>query len=211
MNTKRRVTTIPLGPTNDLVPKKFWGISGIANYPFQVRALGHETLWLTKAKPSVIRPDLPSVACSFIRGERVEHVLIPERAAPKICEAIRLLARLSGETPRIERYIDVYRAYECLVSKRDIDYASLRHALAHASSSLTRPATVNSLKARFGTLEVDPRCYEHQKELYRCMGGMLIEIDRAMFETLVRQWRSWETLSQPRRGRNTREQLRLFG
>jgi hypothetical protein len=43
------------------------------------------------------------------------------------------------------------------------------------------------------------------------MGGMLIEIDRAMVEILVSQWRSWGMLSQPPHGRKTEEQLQLLG
>jgi len=158
--------SLPIGPTNDLVPMKFWRLSGIDKHQFQVRLINIHPALLTQ----------PSVACSVMRDGVVEQILVHAIACPEAYEALTLLARLTGETPRIERYIDIHRAYECLVSNRNIDYSSLRHALAHASTKLTRPQTVRSLQMRFGTVVVDPRQYSHQKEIYRCMVECLLKL-----------------------------------
>lgn len=160
--------------SEDIIPHKFHKYSGVKDYEFRVspkqfnQNANIEEGWFCNVKLS-----------------EWESVYLPYEHFPNQIEALAILSKLDGETERPGRYINVHMAYESVVKERNVEYSSIRHALAHPITKLTRPTVKNSLLNRFGGLSIDLTDYYHQKEFYRCIGQMLIETEKAVYEYII--------------------------
>lgn len=181
LNKKDKVEAMKPFPcaSDDVIPLKFHLHSGIRDHEFQINNV---------QVPGDLS-GVPGWPCDVRRNNRWCRVYLSFTRFPAEVEALAILSALDGETEREGRYIRMHSAYEAVVSPRDSDVSAIRHWLAHPVTQLTRPKVRESLLRRFGALSVNLKEYYHQKEFYRCIGQMLIEIDVAIYERVVCQWR----------------------
>lgn len=159
----------------DVIPLKFHKSSGISEHPFRIR---------TKRYLNHVEHD-DGYLIEVCIDEKWEPLFLPFDKYSNQIEALAILSELDGESERQGRYINVHIAYEATVKDRDVSFSSIRHALAHPGTKLTRPDVRNSLIDRFGGLDIDLKNYQHQKEIYRCIGQMLIQIEMAIYEVIA--------------------------
>lgn len=162
----------------DVIPMKFHKHSGVRDHQFGIR----------NARPYQNFASMPGWPCVVHHDSQWEEVYLPYGKFPHEVEALAILSPLNGETEREGRYIRVHSAYEAVVVDRETDYSSIRHYLAHPVARLTRPNVRESLVRRFGATGLDLRNYQHQKEFYRCIGQMLIAVDKAIYATVISSW-----------------------
>jgi hypothetical protein len=162
----------------DLVPIKYRGSSGLSAHTFRV----------VKASRGI--PDFahPAHAVRVLHDGQWTEVRVPVDSFPAEVEAISILAQVDGETEREGRYINVHSAYEAVVSSRAVHLSSIRHALAHPITSLTRPSVKAALVQRFGGPHIDFASHVHKKVYYQCLVEMLVHIDDALFATFNSRW-----------------------
>lgn len=161
---------------DDVIPLKFHKISGIKDHEFRIRT----DRYLNKP-----HHDDGYLVEIYINNQWVK-IRLPFNEYPHQIEALAILSILDGESERQGRYINVHIAYEAAVKDRDVEYSSIRHALAHPITKLTRANVKKSLVSRFGRLDIDFKNHQHQKEIFRCIGQMLIKIEEAIFEDIVK-------------------------
>ncbi len=118
-------------------------------------------------------------------GSLLTQVLVPKDTFSNIYEAIILLGHAHFIGTRVAIYMTVYKAYECIVADRELSFSAIRHALSHASTSLSRKSTVNELNRIFGSTQIDFKIYRHLKEYYVHLGRLLIATDIALLDKLV--------------------------
>ena len=158
-------------PWDHMIPIKFRVSSGILSHRF------HFATPPWRPGPA----QMVETGYYWIRlDDEYAAVVFDDTTNPKLQEALEQLSGVDDETVREVRYLAIHNAYECLVADRDPDLSAVRHAIAHSQQALRKPATVASLKRRFGTTKINLRDYYHQKEFYRCIAQMLIAIDEAL-------------------------------
>ena len=162
----------------DVIPNKFHTYSGVQKHEFRIN---------NRSMRAHV-PSAPGWPCDILVDGRWDHVYLPFTPFAAEVEALAILSSLDGETEREVRYVRIHSAYEAVVPARDPDVSALRHLLAHPVTQLTRPEVRSSLLRRFGALAINLRDYQHQKEFYRCIGKMLIEIDDSIYERLIYRW-----------------------
>jgi hypothetical protein len=162
----------------DVIPLKFQRHAGLADYRFK----------LENGRSYQGAEDSSGWKCSISQDNTWIAIRLPYIKFPCETEVLRILAPIDGECEREYRYVKIHSAYECLFSKREVDFSAIRHALAHPSTSLRDAAVIKSLERRFGGSRLDLHNYHHQKEVYRCIGQMLIAIDRELYERIHRRW-----------------------
>lgn len=113
---------------------------------------------------------------------KVVRVLVESSVDKNFHNSFALFRTALQTTPRVHKYLAMYKVYESLTSKhdRDITFSSIRHSLAHSASSLTRPTVIKRLNELFGGLEIDPDSFRHKKVLYTEYFKMLIEVDKKL-------------------------------
>jgi len=163
---------------SDVIPMKFHKHSGVRDYLFEI----------CNARPYQNLYDMPGWPCAVHKDSHWEEVYLPYGEFPHQVEALAILSPLDGETEREGRYVKVHAAYEAVVVDRETDYSAIRHFLAHPVVRLTRPNVRESLVRRFGATGLDLSNYQHQKEFYRCIGQMLIAVDKAVHEAVISTW-----------------------
>ena len=126
--------------------------------------------------------------CDVYRDTQWAEVYLPYGKFRNEVEALAILSPLDGETEREGRYIRVHAAYEAVVVDREVDYSAIRHFLAHPIVRLTRADVRESIARRFGSSGIDLRYYQHQKEFYRCIGQMLIAVERSVYSRVISAW-----------------------
>ena len=157
---------------------KFHKHSGVNDYQFGIRnARRYQNFYNMPGWPCVVRKD-----------SHWENIYLPYGEFPHEVEALAILSPLDGETEREGRYIKIHAAYEAVVLNRETDYSAIRHFLAHPVVRLTRPKVRESIIRRFGARGIDLRNYQHQKEFYRCIGQMLIKVDKVIHEAVIFKW-----------------------
>jgi hypothetical protein len=162
----------------DVIPMKFHKHSGVRDHQFGIR----------NARPYQDFSSMPGWPCVVHHDSQWEDVYLPYGKFPHEVESLVILSPLNGESEREGRYIRIHAAYEAVVVDRETDYSSIKHYLAHPVARLTRPNVRESLVRRFGATGLDLRNYQHQKEFYRCIGQMLIAVDKAIYATVISAW-----------------------
>lgn len=161
-----------------VIPAKFQRYAGFKSYQFGIEN-GH---------PYQDISDPEGWRCSIKRDDGWLLVRLLRTKFPCEIEVLQTLARIDGECEREYRYVRIHSAYECLFDRREKEFSAIRHALAHPAGSLRDRSVVESLEARFGGTRLDLRKYGHQKEIYRCIGQMLMAIDQELCRRIVRRW-----------------------
>ena len=163
---------------SDVIPVKFHKYSGVHDYQFTVR----------NERPFQNYTNMPGWPCSILKDSMWNEIYLPYEIFPNEVEALAILSPLDGESEREGRYIKIHVAYEAVVNDRETDYSAIRHFLVHPIVRLTRPNVQKSIVQRFGPYGLDLREYYHQKEFYRCIGQMLIAIDKTVHENVISAW-----------------------
>jgi hypothetical protein len=192
---------VPSSGGGPIVPKRYLRSSGLAASRFHVRRVGHVRFLRHPGGGAIeIRP---SALCILAAREREFAVLVDDRAVPRLSEALLLIASLGAGEHR-NRYLTLYRAYECLQPHPDGDLAAVRHGLSHPSSRLSRPSTLAALRALFGGTVIDTSSSRHLRTLYRQFGRLALEVDALVREEVLRSLPSLRVLE------SSRQVLRLF-
>ncbi len=155
----------------DLVPIQFHHVSGLRRHAFRT------------SYPHVLHGNT-SLPVTLVRKGGTTSIVVTAAASPDIFEALRLLGSVDGETNRELRYMTVHNAHEALLGAPPMEARAIRHSFAHASTELRDPAVVASLNARFGNTRVDFGQHSHKREVFRCLGGMLIALDTGLYRAL---------------------------
>jgi hypothetical protein len=159
----------------DAIPQKFHKHSGILDHDFRVKSL----LRKTETEYDLGWP-------IEIFTDKWIKTTLPYKDYPHQIEALAILTRQDGETERQGRYINIHIAYESVEKERDVELSSIRHPLAQPITKITRPNVQESLTTRFGSLEINLHNYTHQKEIYRCIGQMLIATEDSIYNYIIK-------------------------
>ena len=160
---------------HDLIPTQFHVVSGLRGHVFR-------TIF-----PQSVRGD-SSTRITIDRGNESKSFVVSANTDPRVFETLRLLDSVDGETNRELRYLTVHNAHEVLLGPPSLEARSIRHSFAHASTELRDPAVVASLKSRFGSTRVDFRLHVHKREIFRCLGSMLIALDAGLSSQLLERY-----------------------
>jgi len=154
----------------DLVPQQFHHVSGMHRHSFRV------------SYPYSYRrdPDAAIPVALESDGSRTS-ILVTSKASPRAFEALRLLGSVNGETSRELRYLTVHNAHEAVLGSPPLEARAIRHSLAHASTELRDPGVLTSLRSRFGGTRVDLGLHAHRREVFRCLGAMLVALDNRLY------------------------------
>jgi hypothetical protein len=126
-----------------------------------------------------------SAYCEVASDTGFWRLLVDRAVLPKVAEAILLFGELLFASGRVEKYMTLFKASECLSEGRDADASAIRHGLSHAASVLARPATKAALQRIFGTVSIDLNKGHHLKEFYRHFGLLLIETESLLYAQLL--------------------------
>ena len=177
-----------------LVPERFWKHSGLDNHDFKVYKHWYNPYEHIFKTDGTRIPIPESAYCAVHTGRKQHQLLVPKKDAPAIFDAIIHLGWALRAGARITRYMQTYMAYERVVSTRNPNFSSIRHALSHATGTLTRPTTIATLRKIFGTEIVSLHNYQHLREFNRFFGFLLIELDRVLYSELKSGLRKWSAL-----------------
>src|SRR5262249_19519039 len=144
-----------------LVPEKFHRKSGIATHRFSVHDAWHRPYKHIRTTGGGVSRIPESAYCLLHHRQGSDHILIPIPQAPELFEAVILMGKLHFSSARVEKYMNLFKSYECLVGNPDMRFAAVRHGLSHPDSALTRPKTVQALKSLFGTTRIDLESHTH--------------------------------------------------
>ncbi len=155
----------------DLVPKQFHHVSGLRQHKFRVSYPYYHRSWPDNAIPVTL-------------DSGPDSILVTATVSPAAFATLRYLGSVDGETSRELRYLTVHNAHEALLGSSPMEARAIRHSLAHASSELRDPAVVASLRSRFGGTRVDFGVHAHRREVFRCLGIMLVALDDGLYVEL---------------------------
>ncbi len=178
-------------PHGDVVPIEFQRISSYANHSFRIRDAWwrpYRFHWAPSGQPK----EIPKAAFCRVESEgEWLDVLFPEAADPGICEAVLLLAAALDANTRPAKYLSSYRALESLAVRAPIEMKAIRHSLAHATTQLSDPNVTKALRSMFGSVSINFRRYPHKRVFYRWLGELLVMLDSALAEKLLKRRRCW--------------------
>lgn len=159
----------------ELIPKQFHLVSGLRRHHFRVSYPFYHRSW-------------PDTTISVTLDSGTHSILVNSGIAPRAFEALRHLGSVDGETGRELRYLTVYNAHEALLGAAPMDARAIRHSFAHASTELRDPAVLASLHSRFGGTRVGLMIHAHRREVFRCLGVMLIALDDGLYTELYERY-----------------------
>jgi hypothetical protein len=127
----------------------------------------------------------PAALCEIEIDSNKSAVLVDIAGFPKPAEAVLLTGKLFLCGITTERYMTLFKAYECLAAQPAIEWAGVRHGLSHASATLSRPKTVEVLKRLFETTRIDLSRSSHRRVFYRQFVTLLKETDTLLADGLM--------------------------
>lgn len=173
-----------------LVPTKYHRSSGLEAVDLLVHEAWHRPYrYLRHPKGGAVEIP-PAAFCEVEFSAGRQGVLVDIGGFPVLSEAVLLMGKLYFCGIQTERYMTLYKAYECLSTTPSIELAAVRHGLSHAPSKLARPKTVETLRRLFGTTKIDLSRSAHARTYYRQLVVLLGETDRLLAETLWARRRS---------------------
>ena len=132
-------------------------------------------------------PIPPAAFCALNtpRGDKL-FLLVDVTSYPQLSEAVLLLGKtfFTGKN-RAQRYVTLFKAYECLENNPDVMLSAVRHGLSHAPSALSRPKTVAALRELFGTTSIDLSIAAHRRIFYFQLVKLLIAVDSILTSALI--------------------------
>jgi len=168
-----------------LVPERYQKQSGLSCHDFRVREPSSHPYQFAQLANGDIRQFEVSAFCTIMHSGKLTPMLVRQSVTPAEYEAVLLIGKLLFGSNLAQKYITLHKAYECIESNRDVTLSAVRHALAHAESSLTRPKTRNALIGLFGSTNIDFCNRRHVRLFYGQFGTLLIETDKLLFERLT--------------------------
>jgi hypothetical protein len=160
------------GELVDLVPKRFARVTPASTYQFRV------------LEPRDWQFEREVVHCKLRRGGQKIPLVLSWASEPLLASAIAGLARLPKNGPWAPKYLDLYKILEEMAISPSEDQKALRHALAHAPTSLNRPSTVACLRRLFGSVHLNLSLAANQRTFWRLFGEMLVLADKTIAERL---------------------------
>ena len=137
-----------------------------------------------------------SAFCEWRNGRALISVLVPAYESPALYEALIHLNEAVKTGVRLHRFSTAFKAYECLVSKPDVELAAIRHAISHPETILSRPKTVEALRQLFGATRIDLEIATHRRIYYRQLGKLLMRIDSLVGDALSLDRHAWMPVPQ---------------
>jgi hypothetical protein len=183
-----------------LMPKRDWAHATIRLHQFGVLNPWWQPYELIVTRSGQLRRIEPSSFCElFYEGVR-RPLLIPLAVDPILADAVIGLGKLLLTGGREERFMTLFKVYEAIHPNPEMQFAAVRHALAHATIVLDRPKTVSALLTLFGTTRIDLSEHTHRKIFWRVLGDLLINVDTLLtskIELSVNQFRMLDEVAQP--------------
>jgi len=165
-----------------LIPQRYQKAAGVADYVWEINERWHHPYsYIRHPKGGAFRI-VPSVYCQILSDGRFVDVLIPITRHPQLAESLLLFGQALFTGNRVERYLTLHKSFESLKVRSGYDFTAVRHGLAHASTALSRPGTVEALVRLFGTTNIDFRIPAHVKQMYLQCGEMLRVLDKEQGE-----------------------------
>ena len=180
-----------------LVPGRYWQTSGLYGYDFNVLRPWHRSFHIATDPKGEMVSFPESATCGLRIGEQsAKKILIPRKDAPQEFEAVILVGKALFSRWRVEKYMTVYKAYECLNTWRNPMFSAIRHGLSHPSSILTEPRTISTLNQLFGTTTIDLGRNSHLRVFYKHLGMLLKENDDLLHSKLMHRMEQWPTFGE---------------
>ena len=167
------------------MPKRFRKRAGVLNHEFSVKFARCRPYTFVQSENGVVEKIEPAFPCAFSNFGKVQIILVSRKWNAKAFDALKTLSGIGDVMPRASKYIELFKAYEALVSKPDIELACIRHALSHPETQITRPKTVATLSEMFGSVGIDLAKYRHTSVFWTMFGRLQRETDAALKEELV--------------------------
>lgn len=169
------------------VPQKFWKQSRIDSYRALVLEAWNRPVNCYQTQQGELREFPESAHCTIGGSGGAREVLVPKGTLPHLHDASLLFGKISFDIkPWSQRYITLYKAYECLTDDRKEEFSAIRHGLSHPGRKLTHKKTIGALTEIFGTTEIELKEYRHQKKFFCYFGKLLMELDQLLFSSVVR-------------------------
>lgn len=128
-------------------------------------------------------------------GSVYKYVLVTAGASCQLIDALRYMGKLTVTVPRTEKFLRLFKAYECLGRPGDgAEFAAVRHGLSHAPSMLNEQRTVARLRDLFGAVEIDLANSGHVRVFWSVFGALLRHSDRFLQERLLMEAEALEVL-----------------
>ena len=161
--------------------------SGLSKARLHVRKAWHGPYRFIRHPKGGAMPIPPAAFCALHtpRDDKL-FLLVDVASFPQLSEAILLLGQtfFTGRN-RAQRYVTLFKAYECLEKNPDLMLSAVRHGLSHAPSALSRPRTVAALRALFGTTSIDLSLVTHCRVFYFQLVKLLIAVDSILTSALI--------------------------
>jgi len=169
-----------------LVPRQYHRSSGLANAQLHIEDSSHFPYRFLRHPKGGAVAIQPSAFCVIREEGRPAGFLVYLSSHPTLAEAIMRMSESLFTGNRAQRYVTLFKAYECLSPAPDAMLSSVRHGLSHASTALSRPATVNALKLLFGTTRIDLDLAPHRRIFYRQLVALLVATDQLVASEVLR-------------------------
>lgn len=123
-----------------------------------------------------------AVQCYLPKVKR--RVITFKDQAPNLYNQLLQYDKAKNLVSRTDKYMFVYRVYEVLEKNKKNEYVSIRHAIAHDSTQLTRPKTIKTIERLFGTLDIDLDKKRHGDVFYDYFIKLLVDVDKLLYKIL---------------------------
>lgn len=180
---------MPFAPTYEhrkLVPMQYHRTSGLLDACFHVRRAWHAPYRFMRHPRGGAMPIAEAAFCSLHTASHDQLcVLVDVASFPQLAEAALLLGKTYFTGNRVQRYVTLFKAYECLERTPDITLSAVRHGLSHAPTALSRPKTVNALQTLFGTTTINLDLPAHRRVFYFQLVKLLLAVDSLLTAALL--------------------------
>jgi hypothetical protein len=177
-----------------LVPKAYWGPTGLLKYQFNVLAPAARIYTSLQAPDGSVVEVPQSALCLVLDGDNFREILIDSETHPHLFEAAVQLQGALRLGSMAEKYLAVFQAYEAVVEIPEIRFAAIRHALSHARSKLSRPKTLSALTELFGGTRIELYDLRHRRVFYKQFTAMLLETDRLFAGRVRGAWHEFKCM-----------------
>lgn len=168
-----------------MIPLEFQRIAGVLSPEFRVvEARSGKVHFVAVSEERALAIPPSSLCVLNVEGRTVPY-LIDSEVFPELAESINLFGQALFEGTRLQRYLTSYRAYECLVNPRAVEFSAIRHSLSHPPALLRDKRARQFLQETFGGLNVNLNKWQHQKVFFRQLGRLVRETDSAIASTIL--------------------------
>jgi len=94
------------------------------------------------------------------------QLIIRSDIYPNLYEILHYYQKGYNLVSRMERYRNLYLAYEQLTQEIELPFRAIRHSLSHSRNKLTDKKVVNYLITNFGDIKINLNKYSNNKKFY---------------------------------------------